>query len=171
MRDTKRLPRRSFTLVELMIIIGIVALLAALSIPNLIRSRLNANESATVGTLHMFSNALQSFYAAAPGTGYPVALTALAPAGQPSYVSLRLAVLAPSAYGYNYTYTRGIVDASGVGQQFHLYAAPAIVNFTGRSGFYLDEQGIICTLTPPAGDPGHAPAGNSCPAGYTPVSQ
>jgi type IV pilus assembly protein PilA len=159
-----RLNRSGFTLVEIMIVVAIIALLAAIAIPNLLRARLNANESAGIATLQTLSSALQSFQAANPATGFPATLLGLAPAGEPPYVDGTLAVAAPSRQGFNFAYTPG----GGVPvTQYHISATPITANVTGIRGFYIDEQGVVSFISPAAGDPGHAAAGAVMPAGYT----
>jgi len=161
--------RKGFTLVEIMIVVAIIALLAAIAIPNLLRARLNANESAAIATEQTLSSALQSFRAANPGTGFPATLLALAPAGQPPYVDTTLAAAAPSRQGYNFTYTPGAADANGVVHQFDVDAVPITANVTGVRAFYIDEQGVVCAIPVSAGAVGHVAAGATCPAGYAPV--
>lgn len=158
---------KGFTLVEIMIVVAIIALLAAIAIPNLLRARLNANESATIATCQTLSSALQSFRAVNPATGFPATLAGLAPAGQPPYVDATLAIAAPSRQGYNFTYTAGVADANGVVHTFHIYAGPITLNTTGVRGFYIDEQGVVCGISPAAGNPGHSVAGSACAPAYT----
>jgi prepilin-type N-terminal cleavage/methylation domain len=63
--------RKGFTLVEIMIVVAIIALLAAIAIPNLLRARLNANEAAAQSTLKSISTAIESFRAGQTTPSYP----------------------------------------------------------------------------------------------------
>jgi prepilin-type N-terminal cleavage/methylation domain-containing protein len=54
-----------FTLIELMIVVAIIAIIAAIAIPNLLSARLNANETAAVATLRNISSAQAQFQASA----------------------------------------------------------------------------------------------------------
>ena len=56
-----------FTLIELMIVVAIIAIIAAIAIPNLLSARLNANETAAVATLRNISSAQAQFQATAKG--------------------------------------------------------------------------------------------------------
>ena len=55
-----------FTLIELMIVVAIIAIIAAIAIPNLLRSRIQSNESAAIGNLRTLTGA-QTGYSAANG--------------------------------------------------------------------------------------------------------
>jgi len=54
-----------FTLIELMIVVAIIAIIAAIAIPNLLSARLNANETASVSTLRSISSSQAQFQASA----------------------------------------------------------------------------------------------------------
>ena len=66
---------KAFTLVEILIVVAIIALLAGIAIPNLLRARISANESSARGTLKTISTALETF-ALSTGT-YPANTTSL----------------------------------------------------------------------------------------------
>lgn len=158
------LNRKGFTLVEIMIVVAIIALLAAIAIPNLLRARLNANETAAIAAVGTISSACQSYRAANPNIGFPALLVDLTlPVSNPPYIDTVIG--AGTKQGYIFAYTA--VAVGGINQQYHIWAHPVTPNTTGIRGFYVDEQGVIGFINPdPGADPGHAPAAASVPAGW-----
>ena len=79
----RRLNQRGFTLVEIMIVVAIIGLLAAIAIPNLLRARMNANEGAIKLDLKAFSSANESYRAAQTTPAYATAVGDLTGAAPP----------------------------------------------------------------------------------------
>ncbi|MFC1509957.1 type IV pilin protein [Candidatus Omnitrophota bacterium] len=137
-----------FTLVEIMIVVAIISLLAAIAIPNLLRARHNANEAAAIAALRTISTATESFRSSQTPTAYPANLAALGSAAPP-YIDNALAAATAAAsakQGYFYTYARPNVN------QFTCTASPALSGTTGTRVFFVNESGVI-RLTNAAGAP------------------
>lgn len=134
-----------FTLVEIMIVIAIIATLAALAIPNMLRSRINANEMAAIASMRVIVTGAQNYYANINPHTYPLALTDLtSPASKPPYIDDVLA--SGLRQGYNFIYTK-----TG-DESFTLSGSPTTVGRTGNRHFYADETGVIrANNTGPAG--------------------
>ncbi|MFH1397530.1 MAG: prepilin-type N-terminal cleavage/methylation domain-containing protein [Candidatus Omnitrophota bacterium] len=128
--------KKGFTLVEIMIVIAIIAALAAIAIPNLLRARVNANESGAIATVRTISSAVESYRAVQSPPAYPDSLGDLINA-TPAYLDDRYNGTTPSVQGYNYTYSQTNDN------QYTLTAAPATANVTGTRTFFVDETGVI----------------------------
>ena len=134
--------RKGFTLVEIMIVVAIIALLAAIAIPNLLRARLNANEAAAQSTLKTISTACESYRAAQTVPSYdPAANCANMIAAVPPYVDGGI-FAATGRQGYIFTYV-GLNTVGGVTQQYVASAEPITDNVTGARVFSINETGVL----------------------------
>jgi len=125
--------KRGFTLVEIMIVVAIIALLAAIAIPNLLRARVNANESNAQATLKTIATACESFASANSGN-YPADYGALLSANPP-YVNDNYTNGTKSGYDF--------VCTMNASTGYNCTATPAYMNTTGTKNFRITTVAVM----------------------------
>src|SRR5712664_90106 len=140
--------QKGFSLIELLIVVAIILIIAAIAIPNLMRSRMAANESSAVGSLRTVNTA-QVTYSTTYGMGY----TTLAKLGgaDPCTAAAATACLIDSVLtaGTKSGYTITSVAANGAGTTaspfvtFESGAVPVALGQSGQRAFCSDQSGVI----------------------------
>ena len=141
---------KGFSLIELLIVVAIILIIAAIAIPNLLRSKMAANESSAVGSVRSINTAEVAYATSYPNVGYSVALANLGGAVPCTAVVASAClidqVLATSDVtaksGYLNTYG-GVVANGGINTAYTLNSDPANRGTTGQRSFFSDQSGVI----------------------------
>lgn len=122
--------KKGFTLIELMIVVAIIAIIAAIAIPNLLRSRMQSNESSAIGNLRTVIGAEVAYNAA--NSIYAITFASMTNVTPPFLDG----DWSQTKSGYNFV-------LSGTTASFTANANAATYGTTGNRGFFTDGSGVI----------------------------
>lgn len=147
-----RRPERGFSLIELLIAVAVILIIAAIAIPNFMRSRVAANESAAASYLRAINSASVA-YSTTYGNGFPPSLMALGSASPATCNTADLidgVLAAGTKGGYSFVYSplavRPVASpgcAAPGGDGFVSEADPVSLGVSGQRSFCVDHSGII----------------------------
>jgi len=142
--------QKGFSLIELLIVVAIILIIAAIAIPNLLRARIAANESAAASGIRTINTGEISYANTYPTVGYSATLVALGP-GSPTAACPTPPTQAASCnidgvlasgikQGYTYTYTQGAGTPAVAYQITNTATQP---NQSGVRAFCSFEDGVV----------------------------
>jgi type IV pilus assembly protein PilA len=137
--------QKGFSLIELLIVVAIILIIAAIAIPNLLRARIAANESSSVASIRTLNTAQISYNSAYPTVGYAASLanlagTACAPPTSAGACLIDTQLAGGNKSGYNFA----ISGVSGTpASTYQFIATPLAVNQTGTRYFCSFADAVV----------------------------
>jgi type IV pilus assembly protein PilA len=147
-----RRKQRGFSLIELLVVVAIILIIAAVAIPNLLRSRISANEASAISSLRTIITS-EIIYSTSYTVGFSSTLASLSDAGTPANcippsvpAAAAACLIDPTLAsgmksGYLFTYVPS--GSSGINSSYTLNADPVNVGTSGQRHFYTDETHVL----------------------------
>jgi len=168
MRDQEH----GFTLIELMIVLSIISIIAAIATPGLLRARMTANESSAIGSMKSITSAEIAYSSSCGSGGFAPTLVVLgtpAPGTSVGFISQDLSqVAAPIKSGYTFSVGNGAgaaagpTDCNGGGtiSAYYASATPLSFGISGGRSFAANLDSIVWQVNAAAAptEPFGAPA-------------
>ncbi len=138
--------QKGFSLIELLIVVAIILIIAAIAIPNLLRARIAANESSAVGSVRTIVTA-EVTYSSTWGTGFAASIANLGGANPCTAAAAAACLIDPvlaagNKSGYKLAAPGGAA-VGGIVPTFAVSAVPQTVGQTGQRAFCSDESGVV----------------------------
>lgn len=142
--------QKGFSLIELLIVVAIILIIAAIAIPNLLRSRMSANEASAAGTLRTIAS-MNVAYSTAYNQGFAETLASLGPGAGPPATSDNADLLDATVgqdpatkSGYVITYIApGTPSPTAPNGTYSAVATPVTAASTGQSTFCVDQTNVV----------------------------
>lgn len=137
-----------FSLIELLIVVAIILIIAAIAIPNLLRSKIAANQASCVGSLRTLNTA-EITYSSTYNTGYSGTLSDLGPpaaGAQPTSTAAGLVdsvLAAGTKSGYSVVYAASAADSAGNIDLYTINGNPVVQGTTGQNFYFTDQTNVI----------------------------
>jgi type IV pilus assembly protein PilA len=169
---------RGFSLIELLIVVAIILIIAAIAIPNLLQARLASHEASAAGSLSAIRSAEVAYWTAYPSVGYSPDITSLG-GPVPCTPSSTTACLIDSGLsaavpgssgkaGYFFLVTGVMTGGAVINSAYVTGAAPMVVHSTGNRDFCMANDGVLRSQM---GSPGDVPVNNITSCLAFPVAQ
>jgi type IV pilus assembly protein PilA len=139
--------QKGFSLIELLIVVAIILIIAAIAIPNLLRARIAANESSAVASIRTLNTAQISYNSAYPTVGFAASLANLAGTCTGStipttsgacLIDTQLASGTKSGYSFQMTGVSGTPASS-----YQAIGNPLTLNTTGVRSFCSVPDAVV----------------------------
>ena len=140
MRSTK-----GFSLIELLLVVAIILIVAAIAVPSFLRSRMAANEAAAAAAIRTLNSAQISYNSAYPTVGYAATLAALGgtsctPPSTNSACLIDTQLASGTRSGYSFTVT-GVTGSPNA--TYNVIAAPQVWNYSGMRYFCSFADAVV----------------------------
>jgi prepilin-type N-terminal cleavage/methylation domain-containing protein len=137
--------QRGFSLIELLIVVAIILIIAAIAIPSFLHARMAANESSAVASVRLINTAAVSYSSTYPDIGFPSALSYLGGANPCTASSTQACLLdnlvsGGTKAGYSFAWSG---DGATPSVAYTLTATPLTIGTSGQRMFCSDQTGVI----------------------------